>query len=113
MVTDNDLVGITQQGLAVLDPVASAQISGNRVTKNQMNGIWLVDGTNVKLSDNRVAQNGLGGDGYGGIGAGAPELSGNISRDNKGAGIWWNQKKAAPKIRADNYSDGKELATLP
>ncbi len=111
VITDNDLVGNTQQGLAVLEPVASARISGNRVTKNQMNGIWLVDGTNVMLSDNRVSQNGLGGDGFGGIGigAGTPELSGNISRDNKGAGIWWNQEKAAPRIRADNYSDGQEL----
>ena len=111
VITDNDLVGNTQQGLAVLEPVASARISGNRVTKNQMNGIWLADGTNVMLSDNRVSQNGLGGDGFGGIGigAGTPELSGNISRDNKGAGIWWNQEKAAPRIRADNYSDGQEL----
>jgi hypothetical protein len=101
-------------GITVNEKVVAATIGRNIVRQNQTNGIWIAEGEGVVLVDNQVSHNGVGAQNYGGIGigAGAPELRGNVSRDNHGAGIWWKET-AAPRIGPGNSSDGTLLAITP
>ena len=110
-IVNNEVIGNAGSGIVVGDGAVTVTITGNRIRENGLNGIWASGGETVTLSDNVVSGNGTAGENYGGIGIGSgrPVLRGNVARDNKGAGIWWNQEKAQPQIGRGNFSDGNEL----
>ncbi|GMV98423.1 MAG: hypothetical protein AMXMBFR83_27730 [Phycisphaerae bacterium] len=101
-----------QVGINVNGVPGRLEITGNDVRANQRNGIWVKEGDNLTLNQNRVTGNGTAGQNYGGIGIarGRPVLKGNVAADNFGAGIWWN-KEAQPTFGRGNLSDGKDPAT--
>lgn len=109
-VIDNVMENNQQNGLSVLEQVSRLEIARNTVTGSGYLGIWIGEGDNLTLTNNRVTGNGTAGQHYGGIGIGKgrPLFTGNVASDNIGAGIWW-QEAARPDIQAGNMSDGKEL----
>jgi parallel beta-helix repeat protein len=109
-VTDNVMENNRECGLSVLEPAGRMEIVRNTVTGSGYQGIWIGEGDNVTLANNRVTGNGTVGQRYGGIGIGKgrPVLNGNVASDNIGSGIWWNNE-AQPVIGRGNLSDGKDL----
>ncbi len=101
----------SQLGLSVRHTVRALEVTGSQFSGNQWQGLWLAEGDNITLTDNRISGNGTPGSNYGGLGVGKgrPVLQGNVSRDNIGPGIWW-QETAQPVIRSGNLNDGTALA---
>ncbi|MCW5549147.1 MAG: protein kinase [Opitutaceae bacterium] len=107
---EDNLIERNQTGIHIRAVLGRTEIIGNDLRGNQRNGIWVGEGDNVTLNNNRVTGNGTVGERYGGIGIGKgrPTLNGNVAFDNIGTGIWWNAA-AQPNIGRGNMSDGKDL----
>jgi len=110
-IRNNEITANQSSAITVSDSAGKVSIIGNEVRQSGLNGIWVAGGESVTLIDNRLSGNSAAKENYGGIGIGGgrPVLRGNVSLENKGAGIWWDPEKAQPRIGPGNFSDGQEL----